>query len=56
MNQLTAWMAILRFTTTRACTNRWTIKRRQSSTGKAKAWQQRPPSIDRILVLTLGNT
>src|SRR5687768_16492336 len=54
--QSTAWGAMLRFTITSVCTNRWTIKRRQASTGTAKPWQQRPPSIDRRVVLTLGST
>src|SRR6266850_6008989 len=55
-NQSTAWVAILRFTTTSACINHWTIERRQSSTGTAKPWQQRPPAVDRLVVLTLGST
>ena len=51
-----AWGAIVRFTLTSACTKRWTIKRRQVSTGMAKLWPQRPPSLDRQVVLTLGST
>src|SRR5687767_12632696 len=54
--QSMAWGAILHFTITSACTNRWTIKRQQASTGTAKPWRQRPPSIDRRVVLTLGST
>jgi hypothetical protein len=55
-HQAPAWGAIVSFTTTSACLNRGTLTRRQESTGKATPWQQRPPAIDRILVLTLGST
>src|SRR5687768_8417226 len=54
--QSMAWGAMLHLTITSACTNRWTIKRQQASTGTAKPWRQRPPSIDRRVVLTLGST
>src|SRR5687768_6552124 len=54
--QSMTWGAMLPLTITSACTNRWTIKRQQASTGTAKPWRQRPPSIDRRVVLTLGST